>query len=121
MHADIADGDVAAQTAAALAAPPRQVIVAAKLERQAAQGDVAVDSALQTPVLAEAEAVPEPVGEEARLVVLRRAALDTENFLQGDDVAVEFRNHVGNARGAEAPVETAALVDVVSGDANVHC
>src|SRR5438876_2391873 len=43
------------------------------------------------------------------------------HFLQRDDVGIQLQQHISDARGQHAPVESAAFVDVVSGDAeNAH-
>ena len=58
-----------------------------------------------------------------RLIKLWPPILYVENFLNSHFVSIQFSDHRCHALGINAPVEPAAFVNVVRGDANsgTHC
>ena len=84
-------------------------------DREAAQDDVAELVAAQ---LARRRHDPAHAERGADLLGVAAAARPgADHFLQRDDVGVDGAEHGGDALGTRAPVEAAAAMDVVGGDA----
>jgi hypothetical protein len=82
---------------------------------EAAQDDVAEERAAQV-----ARRSHDPSHAELRpqlLGVARRIGPGADDLLQGDDVRLDAADDVGNAGRIGAPIEPAAAMDVVGGDA----
>jgi hypothetical protein len=90
------------------------------MNRIAGKKDIAVCPAFVAAILPYFGMVTELLGHKAGLLVLARFALDADDFLQRDDVSVQFAQDLCYAMGTDSPVKTAALMDIVSGDAQAH-
>lgn len=60
------------------------------------------------------------LGHIAGLLMLAAFALDANDFLQRDNVSVQFAQDLRDAIGADASIKAAALMDIVSGDAHAR-
>ncbi len=116
-HVEVAstDVDVHPLASARLPAPERQVTRVVAAHRQPAQDDVAVGLASQQARGLHHPAHTESGAEERGLAVLLGTA--AHDLLQRDDVGVEPLEHVEDAFGPRPSIHTAALVDVVGGEA----
>ncbi len=89
------------------------------LNGKSRQYDVAVVSAVESPCRTEYEIETEFFGNKARLVVLAFAPFHAYNFLKGNDIGVDSRQHLDDAAGTDAPIETSTLMNIVGCDAKL--
>jgi hypothetical protein len=61
--------------------------------------------------------IAELFGHVSGVIVLMACFLPAQDFLEGNDVRVNFAQDFGDAVGADASIHAAALVDIVGGDA----
>ena len=111
----VAERDVDALAAARLARLPREVVLRVMADRVAAEDDVAEQRAAQMP--GRRHHPPHPQQRTELLGVALRARPGANDFLQRDDVGLDCADHLRNPRRIGAPVEPAAAMDVVGGDA----
>jgi hypothetical protein len=116
--AAVLEVDVGLQAAAAFAAARRNIVVLRIVNRITGKKDIAVSPAFMAAILPHFSMVPEFLGYIAGLLMLAAFALDANDFLQRDDVSVQFTQDLRDAIGADAPIKAAALMDIVSGDAH---
>ena len=103
---------------------PGYIVISAYFHRETAQRHVAVRSAVQHAILSETPVIAlKPFMNSPRLIKFWPAVLYVENFLNSDQVSIEFSDHGSDALRIGAPVKSPTFVDVVRGDANSssHC
>jgi hypothetical protein len=91
-------------------------VILGRQDRKPAENDVAVIAALMLPILTQTKIHPKPGRKKTGLMFSMTAVRMTHDLLQRYGIGVEFGNHVRDALGRIAPVDTDALVDVVRGD-----
>src|SRR5437667_10425640 len=91
----------------------RDVEVSVDVNRETAEHDISVAAPLQFPSLAEGEMKTEFIDDKAQLILFAFAAFDAHNFLKGNDIRVDRLQHVSDPVGADAPVQSTALMEVV--------
>jgi hypothetical protein len=104
---------VHAQAAALLPPGDAQVVEASRAERQRAQDDVAVPAPEMAPHRPEVHIEAQLPREVARLVLLGPASGHAQHLLERHHVRPDLPEHPRDPLGTHAPVEAAALVDVV--------
>jgi hypothetical protein len=115
MQRVIAHGDVDALTVARLARLPREVVLEVRADRESAQDHVAEKASAQVSRRRHHPPHTKLRAELFRLAARRRPGAD--HLLERHDVGIHRADDVGDPGGARAPVEAAAAMDVVSGDA----
>src|SRR5438067_2409500 len=99
--------------AAARFASSSDVMIAIRVQREATQKDVAVTSSFMFPVFTKAIIEFKFFRNKSRMILLRGISRYAEYFLQRYNVRIHFAQHFDNARRPHAPVQTAALVNIV--------
>lgn len=118
--AAVLEVDVGLQAAAAFAAARRNIVVLRIVNRITGKKDIAVSAASVAAILPYFGVVAEFLGHIPGLLMLATFALDADDFLQRDNISVQFAQDLRDASWADAPVQAAALVDIVSGDAHAR-
>src|SRR5215213_7515435 len=116
MHA--AERDFGEKTAARLALVDADVEILRVPDRQTAQNRVAVKPAFNAPVFAEEKIHLQFFGDKFGLMLALVSVSMTQNFLQSDDISIDFPQNFRNSFRREPPVNADAFVDVVGRDAN---
>jgi hypothetical protein len=105
--------DVNAQAAAAFAPARGEIVVPADVNRESRQDEVPVSSSLEPTSMAEGHMESESLRDEARLILVRVPAFDTDNFLQRNNISIDSLKDVHNPSRIYPLVHSATLVDIV--------
>ena len=98
------DANVRPQTPAGFTASGAEVVIAVNPNGMPRQYDVAVTATFEAPRFPKREMKTEFFGNEANLICLTVAALDAQNFLQRNDVRIDFVQDVDNPTGADSTI-----------------
>ena len=89
------------------------------MNRKAAEHDIAVSRTSQPARFAKCEVKSQFIGNEAKLILLATTTLNAQHFLQGNDVCIYCLQHIRNAVGADATVQSSTLVNIVGYDSKM--
>jgi hypothetical protein len=109
--------DVGTQASAGFTATRGDVVVAIVPNRKPGENHVPVAASLMDPVFPERKVVSEFFRKEAGLILIAIPAIHAHNFLERNDICVDFPENFGDSARADPPVQASTFVDVVSGDA----
>ncbi len=108
--------NVYAQTAALFSSGDADVVIARGNHRKPAKHHITVSAAFQLPVFSQPKIQFQFACDEMRLIVLVFLTLHAMNFLQGDDVGVNFAQHFDDAFGTQTAIKADTFVNIVSGN-----
>ena len=90
------------------------VVVLRSERRKAAEREVAVNSLPQLAVMPHTIVEAQSARDEMSLIGLAVAPMNAKDFLQRHDVGVNLFQHTYDSRGVEPPINSDALMHVVS-------
>lgn len=118
--AAVLEVDVGLQAAAAFSAAHRNIVVLRIVNRITGKKDIAVSAAFVVTILPYFGMVAEFLGHIASLLMLATFTLKADDFLQRDNISVQFAQDLRDAIWANAPIQAAALMDIVGGHAHAR-
>ncbi len=85
-------------------------------DRKTRKQKVSVRSAFVTPVFAKLSVVPQRFSKVTCLIVFSAVAIPPHDFLQRDNVRVQFLQDLRDALGSNSTVQSAALMNIICSD-----